>query len=206
MGVFTQPERARVDATADWYLWILVVIPVGVIILVGRCVYQHVDIHMRPEKSACRQGDVAACVAVGEAYIERGDDAGKYKNDAVAEEYLDRACTLNSYSACNRLGGVYTNTDDDNFSTDKAALAWDKACQAKVGDACNSLGHLESNQRNNDAKAIEEFSAGCALDVMESCFWEGALLINGDGVTHDVVRGRALAAKACAAGYKKACQ
>ncbi len=204
MGLFTLPERARLDARASWLLWTVIVIPVGVVILVARCVYVNVDLHMRPEKSACRQGDFMACVAVGEAYVERGN--GKYKNDAVAEEYLDRACQLGWLPACDRLGWVYTHTDDDNFSVAKAAVAWDKACTAGFADACTQLGHLQSEQLANDSQAIQTFGKGCSLDAMESCFMQGALLINGDNVPRDPVRGHALAAKACAGGYQKACQ
>jgi TPR repeat protein len=203
VGFFTRPERARFDAAAYSLLFFVVVMPVGLAILLGSFVYRHVDIRMRPSKSACKHGDAAACVAVGEAYVEQG--GGPYKNDAVAEEYLDRGCTLGSAVACNRLGWVYVNTDDETFSNDKAASAWSKACQAKVGEACNALGNLQMAQLQDDRKAIEAFAAGCALDVMEACYWQGVLLINGEGVPHDVARGRQLAAKACAAGFKKAC-
>jgi TPR repeat protein len=203
MRVLT-PSQVLARVQLQWLFWLYVVIPLGIVILIGRFFYQHIEWHMRGEKSACRHGDVAACVTVGEAYVERSQTS-KYKDDAVAEEYLDRACRLGAATACNRLGWVYTNTDDDTYDAGKALAAWDKACAGGVASGCAAAGDWLWIQRDDSKGALAYHQKGCELHDLDACFGLAIQLYNGDGVERDQARGRELLANACAAGHAQAC-
>lgn len=165
------------------------------------------ELRHRSAKAACRAGSVEPCLAVAKIYDDASDGLLGFllSNVETARVHYDKACTLGSVAACDRLGALILHgadaARDSRFGAADAARAFDKACAGHLLDACHALGMLYVDGRGVDtdeAHAAQLFAQGCAGNDGNACYQLGVFTADGrGGLTADPARALALFAQSC---------
>jgi TPR repeat protein len=185
------------------------------------------------EQNDCGAGDVAACMRVGGAVIERslpsedplfalrtfsqacelGQSYGCARLsqllDAGSMSQLDAACTDEDAQACYILGSINLMSLAGTQDHPAAIRFFERACDLGHAAACNVLGDARRfgvGTTRDRLRAAEAYEQGCARASPVGCASLADLLSSGDGVDRDVSRAQALYLKACRLGMQEACK
>jgi len=149
-------------------------------------------------QQACDKGEVAQCVALGQAFHV---GKGVARDHARAAGLYRKACDGGSGAGCNKLGVL---TKDEV----RAAALFEQACKGKYAWGCFNLAkayHAGQGVKQDSARAAEYFARGCEGGHFESCNRHGVLLANGKGVKKDPAGSANQFRKACDGGFAWGC-
>ena len=130
---------------------------------------------------ACQKGGSFSCGYLGYLYT-RGIGSQIPQDKTKSAEYYRRyvailtaACDKNDGHACDTLGDLYLDGDEERLVTQdeaKAAVLSKKACDSSFGRGCYSLGFIYREGRSvpkDAARARELFTKGCGLNSGDGC-------------------------------------
>ena len=176
----------------------------GSVLLAGGFLFGHIDLHLRPQKAACRAGDAASCLALGERYEAENSIFGGL---SVAQQYYETGCDAGSERSCLKLARISAGSDA-LWSDAKQLKGFGRACNGSIAEACFELGRTYAvgyRIKRDYGRSLPAFQRGCDGGNVESCHWLGLSFANGWGVTPDADRAHALFVSACARGLDDAC-
>jgi TPR repeat protein len=177
----------------------------GCAILAGSFFFKHFDLRMRPQKAACRAGDTAACLAVGEKYEAERSIFGGW---AAAQGYYEAGCDAGSARSCLKLARI-SSKDDAIWNDAKQLKGYGLACDANIAEACFELGWTYAvgyRIKQDYSRSTPALERGCTGGNADACYWLGLSAAGGWGAAPDPERARALFGSACDGGSGEACE
>ena len=156
-------------------------------------------------QTACNQGDLQGCFALGRLYAQ---GTGVTEDYAQANALFARACDGGDMMGCNGLGALYAFGIGVPRDPDKAISLWQKACNGGVMKSCENVGHAYLSGQGvakDDAQALTYLRKGCTGGLMDSCSDLGLMYQNGRGVPKDGQEAAKLYTKACDGGATIGC-
>lgn len=140
--------------------------------------------------TACKGGEVAACLEVAELHLV-GPEAVRSEDRALM--FLSDACGAGSQDACDRMAGFY-----------------ERRCEAGARDTCVELAHIYArglhNLPKNPNRALVLYQNACTNGSMSACSEQAELISRGgDGVTANPSRAAELWEHACVNEFTPAC-
>jgi hypothetical protein len=120
-------------------------------------------------RSACKDGNSAACFKMGERYriIER--------DNKIASEFYVKACDADYMTGCTN-GGILLFMQGTHGSSNwkKSKKMFQKACDAGEDPACFNLGTLNYKE-GRQKKALKLYQQACKMGNQNACAREKRL-------------------------------
>ncbi len=135
-------------------------------------------------KDSCAEGDVYACSNLGYRYFAADEiDTDEFK----AFKLLNYACSNGEFGACRFVAAFYENEIGVKYDKDKVQYLYSKACDNADAISCHKLGgmYLNSDKKEEVAKAAEVFNTGCEFGSIRSCTSLAKLYAEGKTVEAD---------------------
>jgi TPR repeat protein len=146
----------------------LVVLVTGLIVAFG-AVFGGCNVRYRSQRSACRAGDVNACLSVARIYEAKSGAllADVLHYDAAVREHFERACNLRSAEGCYRFAEKAYDADGPT-----RLRAYTTGCEGGIQASCAGLGDLYAGGGpfpRDDARALTYYAPSCAAKVGSAC-------------------------------------
>ena len=140
----------------------------------------------------CDKGDRLGCAYAGESYLK-----DTFYDKALP--LLTKACSLNDYRSCTKLGVMYLKSYGVKSDILKANILLTKSCkEGNDKDACSLVSILNKAEFNF-------FTKKCNSNNAEACAYLGSSYIKGIGVEKNTLKGIQYLRKSCDLGLKTAC-
>lgn len=156
--------------------------------------------------SACDNGSVSACGALGEMYAS---GTGLARNGTRAAAPLAKACDGGITASCTKLAVLYDNGDGVSVNKALAFRLYNGACAKSDMVSCHGLGRLyESGQGTtlNVAQAASLYQKACTAGVADACSNVGTMYANGVYFAKSENQADAFYKLACRKGGSRGCQ
>lgn len=160
-------------------------------------------------QKACDAGKLDACIELGRRH-ETGD--GVFRDEAVLQQVLGKACEKGERSACVSLASVLLDEKggwQKPLNALRAVALLQDACTARHAPACELFARalLRGKGLETDRpRAVLLFQSACDAGQLSACAEVGLALINGAGVARDRERGIRLIEETCAKNGAAACR
>jgi len=139
--------------------------------------------------TACKQGEVAACMEVGEMHLV-GPEALRSEDKALM--FFQDACRAGGTKGCERVATTY-----------------EKRCEAGDRDLCVQLADMYARGiegvEKNPNRAVVLYQKGCADGSMKACTELGTIYETGAGATKNEAKALELFEHACTNEFEIAC-
>ena len=133
------------------------------------CVWAGDDQETKKIRSACDEGNSAACFRMGERYrvIER--------DNKTALEFFKKACDTDYMTGCTH-GGILLTQQGVQYSSQwkEAKKMFQKACDAGEDPSCYNLGTINYKE-GRQKKAIKFYKQACEMGNKPGCAKEKRL-------------------------------
>lgn len=158
----------------------------------------------RASSKACEGGDMAACHALGHAYLM---GMGVKQSRPVAEQLFLQACDGGHSQACSALGNLYRIAIGGGAKAE-AMPAFDKACALGDEASCVRLAELLYDGEGGSANATRAEDIArrtCGQGQPDACVLLARWLVASDGPEESRAEGFSLLDRYCHAGRLDAC-
>jgi len=179
------------------------VCPKGLVVVDGKCSTKPADKAFECDFTndptavcvqQCAKGSRESCANAAAHYIY-GHDATQ-KDEAKANQYINKACQLEDWGSCNHLAG---NMNGSTEEVKKGRALFLKGCDAGNADSCTGLGSFLSKGEDQDwKKGVRAYMRGCdGGDAYGCTFAAEKLATGGSGLTADLPRAIAIDSAVC---------
>lgn len=139
--------------------------------------------------TACKQGEVAACMEVGEMHLV-GPEALRSEDKALM--FFQDACRAGGTRGCERVATTY-----------------EKRCEAGDRDLCVQLADMYARGidgvEKNPNRSVVLYQKGCTDGSMKACTELGIIYETGNGATKNEAKAQELFEHACTNEFEVAC-
>jgi TPR repeat protein len=151
---------------------------------------------------ACAKGDALSCVDFA-ALLH--DGRGVAADRPRALKMVLEACDAGNAAACQYAGIFVFNGAGGAPDPARARALLQKGCDGGRPGACQDLATLLHGDPATRAQALPLFGRACRAGAQPACVSEAVMLIQGEGVPVDAVRGMDLLRASCDAKHAYAC-
>jgi len=154
---------------------------------------------LRDYEKLCDKDEAWACYTVGIMYAPPSGSSPVGIDFERANQFFKKACDLNEYPGCVRLGHHYESGEGVTRNLPMAETLYQKACDGGDPWGCLNLGgfYEEGLGGKADLQKAQKFYQKSCDGGGGGCFALGRLYENGRGVKKDLVRAREFYQKAC---------